>query len=279
MKKDVTLSIYGAAIGDYFGCRWEFTDKKPESMHEAFQTHSETNWLTDDTVCTLAVASAVLLHHKTGKPMEWCARKEILRICRSHPSSYGGRFYNWLLCNGDIETNSLGNGASMRISPIGLYVDNLEQARRFAEDVTVVSHNHPTAVVWAQIVSCLVFMAKEGHTIQEMCEMLSTDYPNEWKMILELDLEDLHKNYPWHDEKSQTTVPQAIYCFLTSSSFKNALYHSLYIGGDADTIAAITCSIAAPYYGDAQVKPLLNRIPTAGDLEEIAVEFSETFLS
>lgn len=279
MKKDIKLSIYGALIGDYFGCRWEFTDRKPNSIEEALITYPEENWLTDDTVCTLAVASAVLLHHKTGKDMEECAKHEILRICRSHPSSYGGRFYEWLANNGEIETNSLGNGASMRISPIGLYADNLEQARKYAEQATIVSHSHPIAVVWAQIVACLVFMAKEGYSIEDMKEMVMNDYPEEWKMISELDLEDLHKNYPWHDEKSQTTVPQAIYCFLTSNSFEDALYRSLYIGGDADTIAAITCSIAAPYYGDRQVKPFLYRIPSAEDLEDIAIEFSETFLS
>ena len=280
MKKNVKLAIYGALIGDYFGCRWEFTDKKPETKEEALKTNDYENWLTDDSVCTLAIAKAVLTFFKTGMPMQYCAKKCLLEVCRSHPSSYGGRFHRWLAENGNTDTNSLGNGASMRVSPIGLYADTLGQAHIWAHDATVVSHSHPIAIVWAQIVAELVFLAKEGKfNIDDMKRYIEVYHPEEYKMISCLDLEDLHKNYPWHDEKSQTTVPQAIYCFLSSDSFEDALFRSLYIGGDADTIAAITCSIAAPYYGDEQVKPFLNRIPTAGDLEEIAVEFSENFLS
>jgi ADP-ribosylglycohydrolase len=51
------------------------------------------------------------------------------------------------------------------------------------------------------------------------------------------------------DETCQVTVPQAIICFLESTSFEHAVRLAVSIGGDSDTIAAITGSIAEAHYG------------------------------
>ena len=54
------------------------------------------------------------------------------------------------------------------------------------------------------------------------------------------------------DETCQVTVPQAIVCFLESMDFESAVRLAVSIGGDSDTIAAITGSIAEAYYGIPQ---------------------------
>ncbi|GAB5083780.1 MAG: ADP-ribosylglycohydrolase family protein [Oscillospiraceae bacterium] len=47
----------------------------------------------------------------------------------------------------------------------------------------------------------------------------------------------------------QGTVPQALQAFFESKSFEDALRIAISVGGDSDTLAAITCSIAEVYYG------------------------------
>lgn len=52
-----------------------------------------------------------------------------------------------------------------------------------------------------------------------------------------------------HVESCQETVPQAITAFLESRDFEDALRTSVSLGGDSDTLAAITGSIAGAFYG------------------------------
>ena len=46
-----------------------------------------------------------------------------------------------------------------------------------------------------------------------------------------------------------SSIPQAIQCFLESESFEDAIRIAISLGGDSDTIAAITGAIAEAYYG------------------------------
>ena len=72
------------------------------------------------------------------------------------------------------------------------------------------------------------------------------DYASKYCNI-DFDLEDLHKNYK-HNERYQESVPQTLYCFLSSSSFSDCLKRVCYIGRDADTKGYIACAIASAYY-------------------------------
>ena len=278
MKKGIEYSIYGAPIGDFYGSYWEFLNKKPVDKKDAFKLKGREHDITDDTICTIAIAKACLDNEKNGLGMEKNAKNALLEICGTNPAPYGQRFYYWLQYGGCFDTNSLGNGASMRISPVGLSAKTIEEARENARLATKVSHSHPIGIVYAEIVAQLVFMAKEGNTIDEMKAFLKKNYPTEWLIIENCELEDLHKNYTWHDETSQNTVPQAIYCFLSSDSFEDCLYRSLYVGGDSDTLCAISCSIAAPYYGDEQLAKFLWNLPHFNDLEPICELFKRKFL-
>ena len=64
---------------------------------------------------------------------------------------------------------------------------------------------------------------------------------------LNYDLDNLQKNYKF-TSKSKDSVPQAIFCFLKSNDFEDSIRKAISIGGDSDTIAAITGSIAEVYY-------------------------------
>ncbi len=252
MKKDVELAIYGAAIGDAWGSAWEFRKEKPKSLGEALLLDPKATW-TDDTVMTAALAKAISqLGGEEFDGLPESASEEMRMFGAEYPASYGGRFQLWLWSKDPKPYHSYGNGAPMRASPAGLAATSLAEAARYADAVTRVTHDHPDAMECARAVASLVFLAKEGKTKKKMAECLEKHHGGIFKKISSMDLESLHEAYAF-DETAMGTAPQAIWCFLSSSSFDDCLARSLYVGGDSDTLAAIACSIAAPYYGDGQV--------------------------
>lgn len=52
-----------------------------------------------------------------------------------------------------------------------------------------------------------------------------------------------------YDITCQGTVPQAMQAFFESDSFEDAIRNAISIGGDSDTLSAITGAVAEGYYG------------------------------
>ena len=285
MRKGITLAIYGAAIGDVWGSRWEFDSTKPKSLEEALRLRDGSSW-TDDTMMTAALADAIIQWEASepkGRRDLAClsdlAVREMRGYGRRYQASYGCSFALWLASKDPKPYNSLGNGAAMRISPAGLFASSLEEAIRIADSLTEVTHNHPEGMDCARAVAALVFLAKEGKSKKEMREYLKKNHKEIFGKVSEMNLEDLHKTYMFN-ETSMGTVPQAVWCFLSSKSFSNCLARSLYVGGDSDTLAAIACSIAAPFYGDSQARPFARKaieiIPSG--IDACFAFFSDLFL-
>ena len=88
-----------------------------------------------------------------------------------------------------------------------------------------------------------IHLLKNGISKEDLKNFLETNY-----FSLEFNLEDLRHNYTF-TSKAIDSVPQAIFCFLESNSFEDAIRTSISIGGDSDTIATITGSLAEAYYG------------------------------
>lgn len=274
-------AIYGAMIGDYYGSYWEFLTEKPTGKDDALALREGQHSFTDDTIATLAIADA-LSKAKKDKNNEYDYDKEfaslvcssLKSICRQHPSSFGGRFFQWVLSDKNYRTHSWGNGASMRISPVGIFSDSEDEVRSLTKAVTDVTHDHLYSSLFAEIVAMCIFWAKKGLAIGEIKSLLSRNYPMEYEKVSKMDLEDLHQNYSFN-ETSHDTVPQALYCFLSSKSFEDCLARSLYIGGDSDTLCAISCSIAAEYYGEKEVMPFYKNIE--GEIEGWMESIMEKF--
>lgn len=275
MKENIKLAIYGASIGDYYGSYWEFLTDKPKSLKDALTLRQGKHKYTDDTLMTCAIAKAMM----DEGDLSANAVKEMRFIGKKYPSSYGGSFGVWLNSKNPAPYYSWGNGAAMRVSPAPLAARTMQEALVRCERVTTVTHDHPYAVFWASVVSALIFKAKNTNEMSDMIyEALTWDRDLFDKFPLHSGLRTLHRDYAF-TESSQGTVPQAIYCFLSSSSFEDCLARSLYVGGDSDTLAAIACSIAAPFYGDEQVEPFLGTLPKLpNELDNILKVFSETYL-
>lgn len=277
--KQTKNSIYGAFIGDYYGSYWEFLLDKPIDLEDSLDLRKGKCSYTDDTLMTIAIASAVLKSKQTIGLSE-NAVKEMQHFGNSFRASYGCAFSKWLKEPNPRPYNSWGNGASMRVSPVGLSAKSLQDAKNKANLVTMVTHNHPYALIWARIVSELIFLAKkQDATKEQLKEYLFKNHRKESEIIFGRlnGIETLHVWYSFN-EASQTTCPQAIRCFFESDSFADCLAKSLYVGGDSDTLSAISCSIAAPFYGDEQVNPFIKKLPKlALPLARVVEEFQNKY--
>ena len=146
---------------------------------------------------------------------------------------------------GDIPQpyNSFGNGAAMRISPVGFAAKTETEACRLSEAVTGVTHNHEEGIKGAEAVSVAIYMARRGFTKGEIREKIESNYYS-----LDFTIDGIRDTYQFN-ETCQNTVPQAIEAFLESTSFEDAIRNAISLGGDSDTLAAITGAIAEAYYG------------------------------
>ena len=91
-------------------------------------------------------------------------------------------------------------------------------------------------------------------------------------------LEEIGTKAHRFDATCQVTVPEAIICFLNSYDFMDCIRKSIWIGGDSDTIAAMACSIAEPYYGLPHfiIEQFKEKIPE--DMKKAIIQFNETML-
>ena len=231
--------MLGAIIGDIVGSRFEFTNIKTKDF-QLFTSHCK---VTDDSIMSLAVAKA-LLESKSDEELSHTAIKYMQSIGRSYPNcGFGPGFRQWIFSNNPKPYNSFGNGAAMRISPVGFVAKSLEEAERLAKIVTVVSHNHEEGIKGAVSTAAAIFLARCGQTKKEIKQHIREHYYS-----FDFTLDSIRDTYSY-DPSCQNTVPQALEAFFESESFEDAIRNAISIGGDSDTLAAICGSVAQAYYG------------------------------
>lgn len=231
--------MYGAIIGDIVGSVYEFDNIKTKD----FPFVSKYSQFTDDTVMTVAVASALIKSIKQQLPFKPLLIDEMQSFGRKYPNAgYGGMFSRWLRSDNPQPYNSFGNGSAMRVSPCGLIAVTLEEALSLAKASAEVTHNHPEGIKGAQATAAAVFLAKSGKNKREIAKFINANFYD-----LDKSLEEIRPNYSFN-ETCQETVPQALEAFLESESYEDAIRNAISIGGDSDTIGAITGAVAWAYY-------------------------------
>jgi len=255
--------LLGALAGDVIGSVYEFNPVK----HTHFRLFTPSSRITDDSVLTLAVADAIL----SARGYTECIRQ----YAQTYPNSgYGGMFRRWMASDDPQPYNSFGNGSAMRVSPVGWAFNSVEHVLREAEASAAVTHNHLEGIKGAQAVVLAIFRARTGASKNDIRQEIIARFGYD----LSPTLDEIRPAYQF-DETCQQTVPPAIIAFLESEDFEDAIRKSISLGGDADTLAAITGSIAKAYYGDvpeeiaAQVRA---RVP--GELWQVVVKFSQRYL-
>jgi ADP-ribosyl-[dinitrogen reductase] hydrolase len=231
--------MLGAIIGDIAGSRFEFNNFRSKD----FDLLAKDCYVTDDSIMTLAIANAIMACNGDWRQLGCNAVKYMQKIGRKYPNcGFGGMFRKWVFSNAPEPYNSFGNGAAMRVSPCGFIARNEDEAVLLSQKVTEVTHNHPEGLKGAEAVSTAIFMARNGAAKNEI-EARMEDYYS-----LSFTLDSIRDDYQFN-ETCQRTVPQAIVAFLESDSFEDAIRGAVSIGGDSDTLAAITGSIAEAFYG------------------------------
>lgn len=232
--------MIGAIIGDIVGSRFEWNNHRSKDFE--FLTYK--CFFTDDTVMSLAVCKALMECQRDYSDLSDQAIRNMQEIGRPYPKcGYGGMFYNWMYNDSPEPYNSFGNGAAMRISACGHIAQSIEEVKSLSYTVTAVTHNHPEGIKGAEAVAVAVFMARSGKNLLEIRDYIDKNY-----YPMNFSLDDIRETYQFN-ETCQETVPQALVAFFESSDFEDAIRNAISIGGDSDTIAAITGGIAEAYYG------------------------------
>jgi len=256
--------MLGAIIGDIVGSRWEFDPKNDYN----FEWLSKENGLTDDTICTVAVADALLKDRDFGESIhDWCNRYP-------HPmGGYGGRFAQWVHSDNPQPYNSFGNGAAMRVSPVAHWFDTVDEVLDAAAATALPSHNHDEGIKGAQTVALAIFNARE----------FGSDAPEHIDEILQecvgfsgYDIIIRKENVINHfDETCQGTVPVALWIIGESNSFEDAVRRAVILGADADTLGAIVGSIAEAIWGiPEEIKQEIQSF-LPDEMKEVISEFYE----
>ena len=236
--------MYGAILGDIIGSPFEF-DRGDKTKD--FKLFSRRSHFTDDSVMTLAVCEALLKvgQDVTVKEIEDAVISSMQSWGRRYPhAGYGGYFRRWLTARHPEPYNSYGNGSAMRVSAAGWLYDSLKKTRTIAKATANVTHNHPEGIKGAEATASAIFMARNGSSKEEIKKYIE----NEFHYDLNRTLNEIRPGYHM-DETCQKTIPEAIIAFLEAKDFEDAIRNAVSLGGDTDTLGAITGSIAEAYYG------------------------------
>jgi ADP-ribosylglycohydrolase len=255
--------MLGAIIGDIAGSRFEFSEIGTIDFN--FELFNRKCFFTDDTVHTCAIAKSLINNIDYTET--------IVELSNKYPKAgYGRMILYWLSNNDKKPYNSFGNGAAMRVSPIGWAFNTLEETLSQAKKCTEITHNHPEGIKGAQATASAIFLARNKKNKDEIKEYIEKTYNY-----------DLSSS--WNELKSQyrpnvicqETVPASFICFLEGNNFEECIRFAVALGGDTDTQAAISGSIAEAFYGiPVEYKEKAFNYLT-NDLKEIVKQFYEKY--
>jgi ADP-ribosyl-[dinitrogen reductase] hydrolase len=227
--------LLGVVLGDMAGSMYEFSENRDYNV-PLFPDGCD---YTDDSILTMATAQAVLENvSPTVDDFSYYYRRFAMRY--PHPKgAYGSFFSRWIESGNHREGyNSLGNGAVMRVAPCA-YTSNYVHAMWLATCSSVSTHNHWQAVRAAQALVSAIFWLNHGMSVDEVTENIEQQFHYD----LHRSYEQLHATYVYSGF-AEHTVDAGLICALRSSSFEDALRKAVSLGGDADTIGAVTGAVA-----------------------------------
>ena len=232
--------MIGAIIGDIVGSRFEFENYRAKN----FDLFTDECSPTDDSLMTVAIGKAILECDGNFADLSRRAVSCMQELGRPYPyCGFGGNFRDWIYSDDPKPYNSFGNGAAMRISAVGFAARNSKEIKDFSYAVTAVSHNHPEGLKGAESVAAAIFLARQSKAKEEIRDYIEKQYYK-----IDFTLNEIRDTYQFN-ETCQNTVPQAFAAFFEAHDFEDAIRNAISVGGDSDTLAAITGSMAEAYFG------------------------------
>lgn len=240
-------AIYGAIIGDIVGVPYEFVHPRMKSMK--FKMFNPKATYSDDTVCTVALAETIKQVPITSSPSCQFDFKNayidaLHKYAAKYPNAgYGGMFRNWCMTMNREPYNSYGNGAAMRISPIGQYYDDLDTMRKVAKWSSEITHNHPESLKAVDCMTYIMWMIKHGYDKETIITYIKDHYNYDFNRTID----EIRPKYDF-DVTCQGSVPESIIAFFEGNSYEECIRKVISLGGDSDTQGAITGTMAGLMY-------------------------------
>lgn len=232
--------MLGAIVGDIVGSVYEFSNHRSKK----FELFKPQCFATDDSIMTISIAKAVLESAPDHHDLADNAVKYMREVGQPYPDcGYGGRFMDWMYSDHPQPYNSFGNGAAMRVSPVAYAAKSIEEVVEMSREVTAVTHNHPEGIKGAEATAVCTWLALHGAEKDRILDVVNNLYYR-----IDFTLDEIRPTYRFN-ETCQDTVPQALEAFFESTDFEDAIRNAISVGGDSDTLAAITGAVAGAYYG------------------------------
>lgn len=262
--------MFGAIVGDVVGSKFEFFNYRDKD----FKLFDEDSFFTDDSVMTIAICKAIMDCNGNYDELSQKVVESMQFLGERYPyAGYGEMFSKWLRTENPQPYNSFGNGSAMRISAVAYEAETLEEVKKLSKLVTEVTHNHPEGLKGAEATAVAIFLARIGTKKEDIKKYIEKNYYK-----LDFTIDEIRDDYTF-DETCQGSVPQALECFFESNDFEDTIRLAISLGGDSDTIGAISGSIAEAYYGiPAYMKEMaINCLDK--QLYEILKEFEKYYLN
>jgi len=242
--------MYGAIIGDLAGSIYEYKQTKSIKNININNIIEKESFYSDDTILTIAIADAILNDKDYEKYLRYYIKKYSSYKPQFEPyfkTIFSPNLIKW--ANSDLKGNSIGNGAMMRISPIGFMFDSEKEVIENAKLATIPSHNKEEAINAATKIALIIFYLRNGLSKEDIYN----------KLNIKLKYTPFKK----FNLTCNETIDNCLYVFYHSTSFEDAIKKTIYLGGDTDTNACIVGSMAEAAYGinDNLVDEVNNKIP------------------
>ena len=228
--------MWGSIIGDLAGSVYEYSQIKEVSPIVVDELIKEDSFYSDDTILTIAVLDAILNDRDYNKYLREYGKRFISYrpdVTPYFKTSFSPGFIKWL--KSDEVGLSMGNGAMMRIAPVGFMFDDLEIVREESEKATSPSHNNSESIKCAQVVASIIYLARNGYSKNEIIDLL--------------DLNISFKPFAKFNYTCGDTIGNCLYAVFSTDSFESALREVISYGGDTDTNACIVGGMAEAFYG------------------------------
>lgn len=228
--------MWGAIIGDFAGSIYEYEQSKNISVVEVKELITNSMFFSDDTILTIAILDAILNEEYYEKYLKLYAKmymeyKPNFTPYFKYPFSPG--FIKW--AKGNNEGLSRGNGAMMRISPIGYLFDNEDIIKNEVIKATIPSHNSKEAIDCTTIIALIIYYARKGYSKEEI--------------INKLNLKFEYKEFKKFNMTCYETIDNCLNALFTTNNYEEAIRKVISYGGDTDTNACIVGSMAEAMYG------------------------------
>jgi len=242
--------MLGAIIGDLAGSIYEFDQFKQTKPVKIKNIIEDNAFFSDDTILTIAIAEAITSNTSFEKKLreyglKYNSYSPNFKPYFKFPFSPG--FRSWIKKEND--GNSNGNGAMMRISPVGFLFNSEEEVIKNARLSVIPSHNTPESIKHATTIALIIFYARQGMTKQAI--------------INKLNLKFKKPNITQFNSTCEDTIDLCLYSIFNSNSFEESISLAISFGGDTDTNACIVGGMAEAFYGisDELKEQALKKLP------------------